>query len=210
MPVEPTLEAGAAIELLRELKGEAADPYALYRLGETAQTSWKSRVLSVLANSLGSDAELTGRMRANRYGLMAFTDSTPDSAWKQAFASGVETAVGYIDAAIFELSLLDESRRRHAAQISPGARSATADAGEEATEPDKRQSSWSTAEPGGGREFDFLRTLWLPDREEPGRAAGRPRPMLASPQGGMRPGQSRLVLMTPTTSSLRPHLMAAS
>jgi len=93
---EPPVDPEAAIQLLNELKVEAANPIALYRLGETAQTSWQSRVLSVLARSLGAHAELTEKMRANHYGLMAFTDGTPASAWERAFASGVETAVGYI------------------------------------------------------------------------------------------------------------------
>jgi len=55
-------------------------------------------------------------MRANHYGLMAFTDGTPASAWERAFASGVETAVGYIDAAVFELKIVEEARRRRAEQ----------------------------------------------------------------------------------------------
>jgi hypothetical protein len=41
-----------------------------------------------------------------------FSTSTPHSAWANAFASGVGRAVGYIDAAIYELELLssDDSR----------------------------------------------------------------------------------------------------
>lgn len=212
MRVEPTVDRGAAIELLQKLKDEAADPVALYRHGEAAQTSWKSRVLSVLANSLGSDSELTEKMRANRYGLMAFSGSTPDSAWERAFASGVETAVGYIDAAMFELTLLDESRRRQAAQVSPGARSAAADAGQEATEPDKRAIFVVHGRNLAARDamFDFLRTLGLLPIEwsQAVAATGRPSPYVGEVlKAAFGRAKAVMVLMTPDDEArLRPHL----
>jgi hypothetical protein len=72
-------------------------------------------------------------VREIRYGLMMFTADTPESAWARAFASGVHEALGYIDAAIFELGLMDEAHRRKAETLSP--RAASAEAG---IEPDKR------------------------------------------------------------------------
>jgi hypothetical protein len=62
---EPPVDPETAIQLLSQLKDEAANPIALYRLGESAQASWQSRVLSVLTRSLGPDAELAEKMRSN-------------------------------------------------------------------------------------------------------------------------------------------------
>lgn len=210
--VEPTVDRGSAIELLQRLKDEAADPVALYRRGEAAQTSWKSRVLSVLANSLGSDSELTEKMRANRYGLIALSGSTPDSAWERAFASGVETAVGYIDAAMFELTLLDEARRRQAAQVSPGARSAAADTREEATEPETRAIFVVHGRNLAARDamFDFLRALGLLPIEwsQAVAATGRPSPYVGEVlKAAFGRAKAVMVLMTPDDEArLRPHL----
>jgi predicted nucleotide-binding protein len=193
------------------LKDEAADPLALYRRGEAAQTSWKSRVLSVLSNSLGSDSELTEKTRATRYGLIASSESTPDSAWEQAFASGVETAVGFIDAAIFELNLLDESKRRLAAQMSPGARSARTDAGAPATEPDRRAVFVVHGRNVAARDamFDFLRALGLLPIEwsQAVAATGRPSPYVGEVlKAAFERAQAVMVLMTPDDEArLRPH-----
>lgn len=209
--VEPTIDAEAAITLLQSLKDEAADPVALYRQGKAAQTSWRSRVLSVLANSLGSDSELTEKMRANRYRLTAYSESTPASAWERAFVSGVATAVGYIDAATFELSLLNESRRRQAAQISPGARSAAGDAGEEATKPDKRAVFVVHGRNLAARDamFEFLRALGLLPIEwsQAVAATGRPSPYVGEVlKAAFGRAKAVMVLMTPDDEArLRPH-----
>jgi predicted nucleotide-binding protein len=94
---------------LAELRHEAADPHALYRRGEAARESWKSRVMSVVSLALGPESDLVRKLRENRYSLVAWTTFTPDSAWEDAFVSGVSAALGYVDAAIFELSLLADA-----------------------------------------------------------------------------------------------------
>jgi predicted nucleotide-binding protein len=199
---EPPVDPEAAIQLLNELKVEAANPIALYRLGETAQTSWQSRVLSVLARSLGAHAELSEKMRANHYGLMAFTDGTPASAWERAFASGVETAVGYIDAAVFELKIVEEARRRRAEQGRPTARPGPAAALESATQPDKRAIWVVHGRNLAARDamFEFLRALALLPIEfgQAVAATGRPSPYVGDVlKAAFDRAQAVLVLMTP-------------
>lgn len=196
-PVEPSLEPTAAIELLERLKEEARDPIALYRQGDAAQTSWKSRVLSVLTRSLGSDAELAEKMRDIRYGLMMFSADTPESAWERAFASGVETALGYIDAAIFELGLMDEARKRQAETLSP--RAASAEAG---TEPDTRAVFVVHGRNLAARDamFEFLRAMGLVPIEwsQAVSATGRPSPYIGEVlKAAFGRAQAVLVLMTP-------------
>ncbi|MGH2967158.1 MAG: TIR domain-containing protein [Solirubrobacterales bacterium] len=187
---------------MEKLRVEAADPIALYRRGEAAQTSWKSRVISVLANALGPDSELAERMRSNRYGLMMFTDSTPDSAWERAFASGVETALGYVDAAMFELTLLDGARKRRAAQPSRSARSTAAAADLDLAEPDKRAIFVVHGRNQTARDamFDFLRALGLLPIEwsQAVLATGRPTPYVGEVlRAAFGRAQAVMVLMTP-------------
>jgi predicted nucleotide-binding protein len=195
--VEPSLEPASALDLLGKLKEEANDPIALYRLGETAQTSWKSRVLSVLTRSLGSDSELAEKTRDIRYGLMMFTADTPDSAWARAFASGVQEALGYIDAAIFELGLMDEARKRQAQTLSPQAAPAEAD-----IEPDKRAVFVVHGRNLEVRDamFEFLRAIGLVPIEwsQAVAATGRPSPYIGEVlKAAFGRAQAVLVLMTP-------------
>jgi len=97
-----------AISELQALRDEAlASPTTLQREGRNA--AWRGKVESVLTRSLGAEHHLTQRFRKVRYGLSVWTDSTPDSAWTQAFVGGVQTACGHVDAAIYELqTLLDD------------------------------------------------------------------------------------------------------
>jgi hypothetical protein len=60
----------------------------------------------VVARSLGPRNDLVSKLDENSYGLSAFWSNTPESAWVDAFARGVNTAVVYIDAAMYELELL--------------------------------------------------------------------------------------------------------
>ena len=93
-----------AIENLNQLKEESISKgAALQPSGEAA--SWKGRVKAVLTRSLGKDHHLVSDFDDIRYGLIVASSSTPDSAWDQAFLSGLAEAQGIIDAAIFELGL---------------------------------------------------------------------------------------------------------
>jgi predicted nucleotide-binding protein len=201
-----------AIARLQDLKAEAADPHALYRGGEAAQTSWKSRVQAVFSLALGPDSELAEKMRSNRYGLMAFSESTPDSAWEHAFASGIGRAIGYIDAAIFELTLVDQSNRSRDEQSSASARSTIAPVSEPETEPDKRAVFVIHGRNQAARDamFDLLRALGLLPIEwaQAVLATGRPSPYIGDVlKAAFGRAQAVLVLMTPDDEArLRPHL----
>lgn len=93
-----------AIQKLEDLKEEAADPIRLYHEKDEGE-SWKSRVRGMIARSLGNGHHLVKQLDDNRYGLSIVFSGTTDQEWAQAFAGGVMRAVGYIDAAIYELEL---------------------------------------------------------------------------------------------------------
>ncbi len=95
-----------AIQKLKDLRMEAAHPEDLRRSGDGGE-SWKSRVRAVVVRSLGSGHHLVAQLDDNHYSLSAWSSGTPDSAWNKAFVSGVQRAVGYIEAAIYELELID-------------------------------------------------------------------------------------------------------
>lgn len=94
-----------AIQKLQELKAEAENPTRLYQAADEG-SAWKSKVRGVIARALGNKHDLVQKLDDNRYGLSMWTENTPSSAWMSAFAGGVKTAVGYVDAAIYELELL--------------------------------------------------------------------------------------------------------
>ena len=129
----PAIQPATAISRLEELKLEAGDARALYRAGEATREAWKAKVQAVLNRALGPESELAGKMRSNHYGLMMFTSDTPDTAWERAFVGGVETAIGYIDAAIFDLGLLAEASERLRPQAKqPATEGSPADGGSRA------------------------------------------------------------------------------
>jgi predicted nucleotide-binding protein len=99
----------AAIEMLADLKSEAADVGALYHDPGAAE-SWKGRVRSVITRSLGDGHDLVGKLDRNSYELGVWTDTTTDLENQKAFADGVRRACGFIDTAIFELKIDDEER----------------------------------------------------------------------------------------------------
>jgi hypothetical protein len=99
-PVKPTV----AIVELEKLQDEAAQPLSLRPAQPFA--SWKARVQSIMGRSLGQQHHITKAFNEVRYTLTFYTDSTPDSAWDKAFVRGMQAALGYIDAAIYELGLL--------------------------------------------------------------------------------------------------------
>lgn len=94
----------AAIRALEELKAEAEDWLSLYPTG--AQTAWRSKVKSVLERSLGKDSHILSAFSVVRYGLMVMWGSETTQDWHAAFRGGLNEAVGYIDAALYELRLV--------------------------------------------------------------------------------------------------------
>lgn len=98
------MRASLAITELRKLTDEASEPSVTG--GGQAFTSWRARVETVLSRSLGRSHQLVKRFNDVRYGLSVFTTSTPKSAWSDARRSGIRKACGLIDAAMYELSLL--------------------------------------------------------------------------------------------------------
>jgi hypothetical protein len=93
-----------AIVELEKLKGEAAQPLSLRPTQLFA--SWRARVQSILMRSLGQQHHIAKAFSEVRYSLSVYTSSTPDSAWERAFVGDMQAALGYIDAAIYELGLL--------------------------------------------------------------------------------------------------------
>ena len=191
-----SIEHARAIEKLEALKAEAADPRALYRAGEAARASWRQRVSSVLTNGLGEEAEVAVKFRDIRYGLSIVTANTPDSAWENAFVSGLQQAVGLIEAAVFELDLRRESEatRRRYQHASRGRR-------EDAVR-DRRPIFvvHGRDELARAAMFDFLRSLGLIPIEwsEAVHATGRPSPYVGDVlEAAFRRAQAVLVLMTP-------------
>ncbi|MGJ5825992.1 TIGR02391 family protein [Streptomyces ossamyceticus] len=96
------MQTRQAIQNLKQLKDEAQQE-GLRLQADDKFSSWKGRVQSVLTRSLGVDHHLTQAFKKNRYSLMAFSTSTPDSAFSKAFLDGVKRACGLLDAAVFEL-----------------------------------------------------------------------------------------------------------
>jgi hypothetical protein len=97
------MRSSVAIAELEKLAAEAADPLTIRPTQRFA--SWKSRVESVLSRSLGSGHHITAFKKV-RYSLLVASANTPDSTWERAFVGGVKDALGHIEAAVFELGLL--------------------------------------------------------------------------------------------------------
>jgi hypothetical protein len=93
-----------AIEALSDLKAEAAT--AAVMNGGEGFTAWKGKVRGVVAASVGGSDHLLDRFDGISYSLGMWTDRTPQSAWDSARHSGIRTACGVIDAAIYQLELL--------------------------------------------------------------------------------------------------------
>jgi hypothetical protein len=104
-----------AIEELTKLKTEAESTDGF--TGHTGDLdSWKARVRLVIVRSLGADNNLVKKLDDVRYGPMVAWSGMPEDSWKNAQRSGVRTALGYVDAAIYELGFIggDEPVDEHA------------------------------------------------------------------------------------------------
>lgn len=98
------MRATLAISELKNLRDEAADPLSLKP--SEAGTAWRSRVESVLSQSLGSSHHITHGFKRIKYSLPALDSNASQQAFDRAFIGGVAQAVGQIEAAVYELSLL--------------------------------------------------------------------------------------------------------
>ncbi len=159
-------------------------------------------MVSVLSRSLGPDAELTDKVRKNRYGLMAFSDSTPESAWVEAHAHGVERAKGCVEAAIFELGLQMDSQRRRGLQARAATESEAATGPTTIAPPNTRVVMVVHGRNEAARDaiFEFLRSLdLLPIEWNQARAAtGRPNPYIGGiADAAFKAAQAVVVLLTP-------------
>ena len=92
-----------AIAELSALRDEAGTDAVLG--GGRHFDAWRAKVRGVLVASVGANDDLVTKFDGIGYGLIAFTSATPDSAWDRARQSGVETACGIIDAALYQLEL---------------------------------------------------------------------------------------------------------
>jgi hypothetical protein len=97
------VKADQGINLLQSLRAEAADSLILWDRGRDARESWRQRVISVLARSLGADSHLTRAMHEVSFTTHMVTAGPGDPEHQVAWRMGAETARGLIDAAIFEL-----------------------------------------------------------------------------------------------------------
>ena len=95
------MRPAVAVAELERLKDEAEKPSVTS--GGEAFTSWRARVESILTRSLGGSHHIVKKLNDVEYGLLAFSSSTPDSAWDDARKAGISEACGLIDAAIYEL-----------------------------------------------------------------------------------------------------------
>jgi hypothetical protein len=101
------MRPAVAISELQVLRDEALRSPEWLRSGGR-DAAWRAKVEGVLTRSLGAQHHTTEGFREVRYGLSFWSDTTPDSAWTQAFVRGVQDACGYVDAAIYELQLLTD------------------------------------------------------------------------------------------------------
>lgn len=101
------MRSDTAAEHLRALRERSSEP--LIQSDTPESRTWKQNVRSIFAKALGSDHHLLKELDDIRYGLSIVTSSTPTSAWDHAYRRGIAEATSYIDAAIFELELTEES-----------------------------------------------------------------------------------------------------
>jgi hypothetical protein len=97
------LKPDVAIGELEKLKLEAESPAVTN--GGQAFTAWKARGKGLLIAAFAPKHHLVESFNGVYYGLMVFTENTPDSAWDEARRDGIREAAALLDAAIYELRL---------------------------------------------------------------------------------------------------------
>lgn len=100
------MRAEQAIEALEELKAEAETPKV--KSGGEHLTAWKGKVRGVIVAALGKNDHLTTRFDDVSFHLSLRTSNTPERYFDAARHSGIRTACGVIDAALYQLRLTVE------------------------------------------------------------------------------------------------------
>jgi len=93
------------IEQLRALMAQAEPPLKLQARPGGAE-AWKAKVRSTVVAALGAENNLVEKLDKNRYTAAAIINGTSAAERTFAFNAGVERAKGWIEAAIYELELL--------------------------------------------------------------------------------------------------------
>lgn len=102
-----------AIEELRKLRVEADRPEV--RTDGPAHGAWKAKVDAILTATLGKDSETLRKFREVSYHIGIYSGAVGEAERDaRYFAEGLARATGLIDAAIFELELKAETKKRHA------------------------------------------------------------------------------------------------
>lgn len=78
----------------------------LERSGWEGFTRWWTSSKLTLQHVYSSDHDLVEQFDDIRYSLMAYTSSTPDSAWDKAKGSGIRQPIGLLEAAVEERQTL--------------------------------------------------------------------------------------------------------
>jgi hypothetical protein len=101
------LEPRRAAEELRKLRSQADSP-EIQRSGPEHK-SWKAKVVAIMQAGLGQDSETLREFQHLRYSVGAWSGA-PGEAQRDAqyFAKRVRDAAGLIDAAIYQLELLED------------------------------------------------------------------------------------------------------
>lgn len=92
-----------AIEHLKTLRDEAKTP-DVQADSQTSKT-WRQNVRAVFSRSLGEEHHLVKQFDKVRYSVGVWSESTPKSAWVNAYRGGISKVCAYIDSAIYELEL---------------------------------------------------------------------------------------------------------
>lgn len=82
---------------------EEAEKQGLALAADDKLTSWRGRVKSALTRSLGADHHITKSFDGVSYSPNVYYDGMPQGEYAATFLSGISTARGIIEAAIFDL-----------------------------------------------------------------------------------------------------------
>lgn len=96
-----------AVELLQNLRDEAVDVAASN--DRASLSAWTTKTLSLLNELFGSESDLYTSFKAVRYTPAIWTESTYATAFNRSRVTGINEALGIIDAAIFAIEFKSET-----------------------------------------------------------------------------------------------------
>ncbi|MDZ5445745.1 TIGR02391 family protein [Micromonospora sp. 4G57] len=110
------MRPAAAVGELEKLKDEIHVTVAGPRLGDSQFSSWETRVRAVLSRAFGKDSDYVSRFDKISYSPWVYYDGMPQSVYDESYQSGVSSAIGLLEGAIYELRLAtgDEPVDEHA------------------------------------------------------------------------------------------------